>query len=1712
VDVSQGVDRVKESERNFGVAGCLTPNGMMFMSTRGGPLSGLESLALQGLPIDRMILTKETPRDLRDLAGNAMTSTVVCAAILAALIVFQDVLKEGTEPKELADVQPKELLALKDGDILLPVPEGQKCDLLGLDTITAAAARTVCYCQCERQSGSKEDLKQCTQCGHTACFACAGNPTHSYKSLQLKGRRTNPSDFKKLLKGILPMRLMLEGLSIEAFQEYRSLFPSDPEVRPPRAFEEFSDVVTAALSDGVRLFDIRRGEGWTVMYEGDNSSLRLSITQKEIWWFLYAKPPSTAAARCLLRETLKKPIARMAVTRGSLLDGEWEICAPISTGFCLSISGFGEQVKSYEAELGIVHKDFVNSKVWTQIRVAAEDNDVINLDVDVRGDYEFLRDCGTALGSLYKKQATTTSPNVYLFFDPSKNGEPHLDSCVFSLEHGRISGYAPRMIIAELSPSWRAVHVQSTPASITAFNRPWRKVANASLKPIVSSEVVERLRVAHPNTSVDESPCSRSYVTLASLTAPAITLNLSQVASPWQALSSDISIALKDLSWAVQRVAAVAGSPNWMQIDWNRPLPSSQATICGHCVPAPPETIWSVARYGKGIVPLEDPKSAAEFESAIKKKPPAFMLFSHVDTDGIGELRFALNIQSMAHQAFGKLIDPRDPIISKDTRFQWRLLSNVAELVRTKCRRMDIGDNKKDPCSAQPTMRLSLRRDQLRSLTWMVAQESDDIKPFLEEETEEASLPLMSWRAEVKVSMPKTIRGGILADDVGYGKTAIVLGLIAAQREKDAGIPDKPSQRAGFIATDATLIVVPGHLFDQWKAEIPKFLGWRCSVLSISKAANLASATVEEFTEADIVLVAWDFLKSTAYYQHMRVLTGSPEVPPMNGKERIFDHWFRNAENSLRELVPLLDDEVPGGGPEVFKQAALARYRQVLEDQAESTYCPSRRLRGKAFALAQKKAEEDADTARSQMAAPLPGHRGSSEVGSASGSRQASVFERTGSTFTRASTAPREPNQLFKVRNAGPDEMDIDDVEVSHGETKTLGKKGGTAQGKKRKRDESKANAPLSLEEKLKREAADIDKRFNIQPDMLMMKGLPIHAFSFARLVVDEYTYTKEDKQCSLVSVRAWSKWVLSGTPATGEFADIKSIARYLGVHLGIDDDGNSPTENARLKEARKCLSGLEALQLFQVPRSQEWYEHRRDHAQGFLDAFARKNPARISQIKVTQHPILCEQFSFERKMYRTLQCHLESELGQLRTTRNTKNDLQTERLNEFLCERGHNPSHSALLKCATVSDLRGFAWSVEKCQPKLQKHRNALDKCWEKLESLTKQTVLAKEQWAVRPQVWSEWFEDIFATQFDDHEATTEARRRMTNILASFGSWVKSEETSDVIDKVADRFKKSAETKASRAVAEKAAAEEFDAEEAYLSATDIDDSDAASSKSFPSDSKGELAQIVKNKKAKKAHTKKSLPPADKESIITRSAREQGVAKQLHVETATILRKVCELFQRIRFFTSMVTLQTGSEHGCDFCKKTFPSMTDVVVLIPCGHTLCESCIEVCDLEEQSRVEAPTAEKQASTKGSEAEEQAGTEAQQICPMKECNGTTHWAKRIHGSTINNTDGASRKLTRMISIIKETPPDDQIILFIQWEDLIAKAKRALGFAGIDFIWAQTAKDVESFKPPEPGDAPKKKGRKQKGDGDMMGGQQDKPRPKVLILQLGDVVSSGL
>lgn len=120
---------------------------------------------------------------------------------------------------------------------------------------------------------------------------------------------------------------------------------------------------------------------------------------------------------------------------------------------------------------------------------------------------------------------------------------------------------------------------------------------------------------------------------------------------------------------------------------------------------------------------------------------------------------------------------------------------------------------------------------------------------------------------------------------VGYGKTAITVGLISAQ----LGETELP-EMSDRIPIKATLIVIPGvgrprlislaeltlssqqHLLKQWPSEIAKFTKGadeKLEVIVIGDIKALKNHTIEDFQDADIVVIAEKVFKSPQYWPQL---------------------------------------------------------------------------------------------------------------------------------------------------------------------------------------------------------------------------------------------------------------------------------------------------------------------------------------------------------------------------------------------------------------------------------------------------------------------------------------------------------------------------------------------------------------------------------------------------------------------------------------------------------------------------------------------------------------------------------------------------------------------------------------------------------------------------------------------------------------------------
>eukprot|EP00435_Cladocopium_sp_Y103_P055250 s530_g18.t1 len=147
----------------------------------------------------------------------------------------------------------------------------------------------------------------------------------------------------------------------------------------------------------------------------------------------------------------------------------------------------------------------------------------------------------------------------------------------------------------------------------------------------------------------------------------------------------------------------------------------------------------------------------------------------------------------------------------------------------------------KDPATGQPPNFTShpLRPEQLRSLGWMLNQERPEKEAFVTELRDFEVCPdAAHWRLEGSLRCEYLgVRGGVLGDAIGYGKTACTIGLI--DKTKALPMPRVPMPYRGFVPSRATLVLAPSNLHGQWLSEIKKFTRDTLKVLSVPTCAQL---------------------------------------------------------------------------------------------------------------------------------------------------------------------------------------------------------------------------------------------------------------------------------------------------------------------------------------------------------------------------------------------------------------------------------------------------------------------------------------------------------------------------------------------------------------------------------------------------------------------------------------------------------------------------------------------------------------------------------------------------------------------------------------------------------------------------------------------------------------------------------------------------------
>ncbi len=1176
-ELSQNIDRFTDTAQ-FGIASCQTPTGQPYLTERGGPLTGYETLSLQGIPIHKISFTSETNNERQDLAGNAMTTTVVGSAIIAALLVGFGALGQKVDGDPASDLESKAAYSspLNEEEHLFRCVEKDKEEQsFSVRSLQVEAEESARRCYCEGQTDiATKPIQMCQKCRHTTCTRCGGNPPHSYGSDHIKRDvRMAPQDFIKSWKAKFPTRLKLHNLpDIEQMRRGQDIQVD------MSCWSDYLAAVNSALESDLQLRRFDRSELWKVVYESAAARLELSISGTPTWRF-YAKAPPSLPGSSKLRGILERPFARAVVTGDDdILAGTWEWFIPAPVEFEMSIEGHNGETKSWMSLIGL--EEYEGQRVSRSLRIKTlEQLDGV---ADVSGDYELLPDCGTACGSLHKRKELTASDNGPLFFflDPSRIGDPAEDCFVFSYDHRRLDYGETREVVARISSIWRPWSKQATRIN-GHFDGRWIMAEQSAAR---LSAFRTMLSLYAPSQSalgdsIQDAECCSHLTTIVAfkfMVPPGLTKLLG---SGRRVESDDISF-FSSFAWVFDQ----AEFESWVKVN-----PKMSQLRCRTCSPDLPPIRWKLADEDNpesSIVPYEDQQLACIYERRVKERPPVFWIEASLADESIGHIKAGLNIQTLVHRATAQL-DSDKPLSA-----WWRCHTGYLPSSTVSFPPFRLTSNAQDEMYTEPlNTKFELRPEQRRSLTWMRAQEAATVPPFICEAEEEAILSHPGWRAVARAQQEVFVRGGVLADRVSYGKTITTLAMIHAQfleQTKDQIVRDlkktcRTQAEADLIPIAATLIVCPRTLTGQWHSEIEKFLGvgYRGhEVIAIGNVWDLKKYCIGDYQRAKIVIFSWTLFQSLPYMDSFAGFAAVPEPTTTSG--RAFAAWLDYALKLIPSQIKLLQTM----GVSEFQEVAQQQFQDSLDHEDFKATVPSKRLRGEAYA----RSRQDKQSAKTAGA----------------GSKR------------KASTDIR-PKRPGGRKTPGWESFD----------------------------------API------------------------------LHLFRFNRIVVDEFTYLEGQTCASILCLKADKRWVLSGTPPLREFADVKKIAAFLDINLGMDDDTPIITSADNIKSVRAERTAAEKFQLFREARSVAWHERRHHQAQMFLDRFVRQNDAVIGEIAYEDllKPVLL--LSDQRAIYEELSQHLHSQDMRIKRTSVKLQGDRENRVNMNL-ENVGSPEE-ALLMCCTL-------------------------------------------------------------------------------------------------------------------------------------------------------------------------------------------------------------------------------------------------------------------------------------------------------------------------------------------------------------------------------------------------------------------------------------------
>ncbi|KAI0108359.1 hypothetical protein F4814DRAFT_455140 [Daldinia grandis] len=1181
-DLSQNVDRT-HINTPFGITGCITPNGIHWITDQCRTLSGYEMLGLQGLPLSRLEFAAETQDDLRNLAGNAMSTTVVGTAIVAILRAIQEspCRLDSVFPKPLKETQAK-IDRQVIGSKLEEFPSFGTMTIQSsfqMSSIAELLERCRRYCFCNGSAKySTDDFLVCTICSTIRCKWCAGNPPHSFVPTK------RPSNF--LLLG-------------EVEQGVMQFLPS---VVTNLVTTEYQVPTNLASGAAITAYPsiMKHLARTTFYYQGTHVT--------EVVTSAYGEEFRKKLG--LDHIQLGQPIAKAAIHEGALSI----LPTPASWKFwCFKSERLQVEIMKIGGTLQVMAID-----VETPFALPA------GLQKDLHaacGKYYHQPDCDAPENSLH----VLDGKKLFLFRESTRTGIPDRDSYIISEECRLLEPHEYREVLLKFKA---CVNLQKLDPGKSTFDARvdgfWMspKAINNGLPCIMPSHKrLEYFKVPNSKRFVvrqedpeqqvlveslftrdmhcDQYGIIRKYESLSGTTGNWATVGKLELPQ-FNDFVSHINVKLASLE-CLEVDFEIADIDSWIKglEDW-RTRAGARDTPFGQL----PRAQWlnvsfiagSRRKIGTRWVQHHHSDAMAAFESQAKKQIPAFEVrvkirpallegsqsgYQDKSVYGgqfVAVVQYLINPKTLGRKAVAYLPPTKNSTakVTAYTRVERNAVLSENMQVNSDSGKHSFVPFRESlkglaglslPADIQMRMaqqmvsfKTKLSKCQSQSLGWTLWRETYEPK-FMEREIEEEIVPDLKLRLIGCAERIACHHGGILADDVGYGKTIIMLALMHCQKtfDKTESLKRRAIKNPHRMHLNASLVLVPSHLVQQWANEARKFLPVdKGSVVTISKSTDLDDdvnwKVLRKFLKASLIIVDVGCIAKLDYYQNLAKLSGSLD-PPCNldnfrrGRaavplqSRAFEDWYVDAAsaagNYAGRLVRLLSTVSFNGG------TIKALYHEI----------ESRRN-------AHRRVYEDFST------------------------------NYTSSVINSAIPAQPKISQTF----------------------------------------DSSGHTTLHVTDK---KAPAKAKHFTHT----------LEAFTFARVVYDEFSYEGIPLTLFVANSQAHSKWVLSATPPTKDLAAVCYTAKHFNVHVARPIHRRQGMPRITYGPELEDRSNAEDLQILKFLSDQTIRER---HQQGmkFLEHFATSNP--LDQdlsggIEIEEKVVVCEMDPYESIHYHDLEQDLRA-------------------------------------------------------------------------------------------------------------------------------------------------------------------------------------------------------------------------------------------------------------------------------------------------------------------------------------------------------------------------------------------------------------------------------------------------------------------------------------